>query len=306
MYNNEVKKRYIEEKESKDILAPGFLAKTFAKTKDFEEEFGKDVYDWTKDEVLKYYKYLNTPSQYTLNTLTATLKVYTQWCVQNGIATQNHYVEITTDEILSCVNEEIAGEGILTRDELLKITEDLPNWSDRFIMLALFENVRGIDFVEISNARVDAINGNKIRLCTGREIEISDELRIAAVESAKAEDYYPLTEKQGRVLTFAHNPDLIIKEFPQANTSNEHVRGRRIYERLVRALGYLGVGKKISTTSLVESGRIWYIKNELKRYDISFEDYMISPALRNKMEDRYGKIPNKTAYMKRYGKYIEE
>ena len=51
MYNEDLKKRYIDKKESEVVLAPNFLKNTFTKTEPFEEKLNKDVSSWTRKEI---------------------------------------------------------------------------------------------------------------------------------------------------------------------------------------------------------------------------------------------------------------
>ena len=59
-----------------------------------------------------------------------------------------------------CVNKESLSQMIISREELVKRIDELPNYTDRFMMLAFFEGICGIRYSEMAEAKIDAIHGN--------------------------------------------------------------------------------------------------------------------------------------------------
>ena len=58
LYNEEQKSRYIDKKNSEVTLAPGFLRNLFVKSAPFEEKFGKDICEFTSNEIQEFYNTL--------------------------------------------------------------------------------------------------------------------------------------------------------------------------------------------------------------------------------------------------------
>ena len=67
--------------------------------------------------------------------------------------------------------------------------DQLLNPSDAFIMLALFEGIKGKDFCEIVKLKMSDFNENEVTLCTGRKVIVSNKL-LALAEESNSTDYY--------------------------------------------------------------------------------------------------------------------
>ena len=59
-YNEELKKRYIEEKGTKNLVPYRYFLNAFKKSAEYEFEYDKDLCDWTRYEITEYYKILNS------------------------------------------------------------------------------------------------------------------------------------------------------------------------------------------------------------------------------------------------------
>ena len=78
MYNADLKRRYIEEK-SKEVTVPDyFLESQFKKVSVAENEYNKDVSNFTTNEIIEYYKSLNIHTFDSIVVLNSTLSQYTQ------------------------------------------------------------------------------------------------------------------------------------------------------------------------------------------------------------------------------------
>ena len=56
MYNAEVKFRFIEEKEAETTLPNNYLNRLFNRTEIYEDQLGKDVCNFTFNEIVDMYK----------------------------------------------------------------------------------------------------------------------------------------------------------------------------------------------------------------------------------------------------------
>ena len=261
MYNEEVKKRYIVEKESTTLTPKDFLSRYFEKVQEFEMRFNKDVSCFTMYEIVDFYKTLNTASINSLTVLNSHFSLYTDWCLKQNMVPdcQNHFSEITHDILLTCINTMAMKKSIVTRETLYAWLGELLNASDAFIMLALFEGIRGVEFCEIANLKMSDFSGNKVRLCTGRELTVSNKLVEIAKDSNDTLTYYPIVDESERKLKF-RDEDLIVKNFCNVKDTNDtYVIGRRIYRRLMRNFAYLGIEDWMKASSLIESGKIDFI-----------------------------------------------
>ena len=218
---------------------------------------------------------------------------------------QNHYSEMNHDAFLKCINMMALKRSIVTRETLYSWLEDIPNPSDAFIMIALFEGIRGRDFCEIVNLQMKDFSGNKVKLCTGRELTVSDKLIELANISDTTMEYYAVNRDKIRVLPYL-DEDIIVKNFHNCKTEMDpYGQGRRIYRRLMRNFEYLGVEQWMSASSLEESGRINFIKNRSKELGISPKEFIFSDYVDEidyKYETNLKKL--KVSYFKKFEEYL--
>ena len=64
MYNEEIKNRYIVEKENEVVLPNNYLVLQFNYIEEMEKELNKDVSNFTAYEIIEYYKTFEIPNFY--------------------------------------------------------------------------------------------------------------------------------------------------------------------------------------------------------------------------------------------------
>jgi hypothetical protein len=308
MYNEEVKQRYIIEKESKTYTPKYYLKRLFDKTEEHEVRLDKDVSNFTSYEITDLYKTFNIRSVESLTVMNSHLGLYTDWCLKQNMVMdcQNHFSEMNHDAFLKCINIMALKKSIVTRQTLYTwFEEEILNPSDAFIMLALFEGIRGKDFCEIVNLKMSDFSGNKVKLCTGRELVVSDKLVELAKISDDTMEYYSVNKDNIRTFPYL-DEDVIVKNFHNCkNEIDSYGQGRRIYRRLMRNFEYLRVEQWMSASSLEESGRIDFIKTRSKELGISAKDFIFSDYVDEidyKYETNIKKL--KVSYYKKFEEYL--
>ena len=263
MYNETIKTRYIQEKESTTNMPKDYLVRMFNKAEIFENKLGKDMSNFTVYEIEDFYKTLNLRSLESLTVLHSHLSLYTQWCLQQNLVfdCQNHFVEINGGSLIDYINTMALKKSIITRKTLYELIDGLINPSDAFIMLALFEGIDGEMYCELTNLKMSDFNGNKVKLCTGRELTVSSKLVELAKESNEEKKYYSLVKNKG--FTFLIE-DLIIKNYPNCRQDSQYNKSRRIYHRVRRNFEDIGIDKYMKPKSLLDSGKIDYINTRSK------------------------------------------
>ena len=120
MYNEDIKQRYILEKESTTSTPEGCLKKLFQKTSEYEKRLEKDISSFTVYEIIDFYKTFNTPSQGSLVVINSHLNLYTDWCLKQNLVSdyQNHFYEINHDILQTCINTLALKRSIISREEL--------------------------------------------------------------------------------------------------------------------------------------------------------------------------------------------
>lgn len=83
MYNEEIKKRFLQESDSKNQSGSKiFLLEQFAV---YEDKFGKDIYQMSFDEIKECVNSVEFLESGTLGNAIALIKSYAKWCAQNNI-----------------------------------------------------------------------------------------------------------------------------------------------------------------------------------------------------------------------------
>ena len=301
MYNEERKRQYLKEKSARAILSSNIYSE-FALAQSFEERLGRDLCEWDSGEIIDFYRYHATPSIQSLIQINNMLEGYTTWCIANGLVkdNQNHYSEIKSAQLINCIDYEKLASLIITREQLLKDISDLPNDSDKFLILGIFEGIPTVNEV-LFNVKLQDVNAKEgtIALSNGKTRKFSPELIKYALRAGEEDGYTnmktqktyqlydtgtlikPIIYIPGRVLT---RPMLVInRRFTQC----------RIY------MGW----PEITTATVRDSGRIHYLREKIKETGMPLREYI--SVNREEVEDLFGRIQNLTAYVAIYGKIIE-
>ena len=156
MYNENIKNRYIENKESEVIVPKGYLQNCFKKSEPFEEELGKDISNFTAYEINNFFKTLNISSYESLLVLCNSFQQYTQWCLQQNLVkdSQNHFLEFDKDDLIACLNKIAMQNKIIPKETIYGWCNELVNYGDSFAIIALFEGLKGKNYCEIVNAKI--------------------------------------------------------------------------------------------------------------------------------------------------------
>lgn len=305
MYNKELKQRYIEEKSMEVVLPSNYLECQFNKVSEMEIELDKDVSNFTVYEIIEYYKLLNLSSLGSLSVMNSQFSMYTQWCLQENLVidNQNHFLEITLEHFKLCINKALFDMRIITRETVLNWTNQLPNPKDQFVLLALFEGLKGKDFCEISKLRPEDIKGNIATLCTGREIQISDKLLDIIHDCIEETEYYSITGAGVKRMTLV-DKGYVVKDYPNIKEDvSEFQIGRKIYNGITRTLNYFGMSKIMSANSIAESGKIHMIKERAKELNISNKDYLYSDRIKE-VEEKFNCNIVRSLFWLKYEDYL--
>jgi hypothetical protein len=308
MYNEEIKQRYIAEKEMTTNTPDRYLSRQFDRTEEHELRLNKDLSSFTKQEILNMYKTFNFEAVETLDVMNSHFSLYTQWCLQQNLVPdcQDHFLEMNANDWLSCINLAALKKSVVSLETLYEWFEKLPNPSDKFIMLALFEGLGGQNFCELVNLRMADFDGNTVHLCTGRTLTVSSELVKLARESDNTFIYRGVGSAIDKEVPFK-NEDLIIKNYPNCqDDTDEFQQGRRIYRRLIRNFTILGVDRWMKPNSLVESGKIHYINTRSKELGMTAKEYLFSDYVKE-IKEIYGYDMKRlrVSYLRKYGDYLE-
>lgn len=306
MYDEKLKNAYIDEHEYMNLNLKTVMTKLFNELEPVEEKLNKDSSNFTVAEILDFYKSLCTASLERLLVTNSQMHKYAAYCLKNSLVkdNQNHYEEIGNETLMRCLNLAKAKDKIIAREDLLKEIYQLPNPSDQFLVLAMFEGIGGkknSDFFEL-NAR-DFKDG-KVYL-PNRELEISNVLNSLAEEASNEYVYYAYkADGDFRELNYLSTDTNIIKQMYNAKEDTEAVKRQRIYNKLIRIKNYLG-RECYTRAALLESGRIEMIKEFMREDDTQNLDETIRKH-QKEISYRYGFIYSIPRYILKYGDYFGE
>ena len=306
MFNAEYKERFIIEKNNESIIPKGYLEHQFKRVAEMENKLNKDVSNFTFYEIIEYYKLLNTHSVEFLRVLNSHFSAYTQWCLQQNLVRdgQNHFLEMTLEDYDSCVNKTLFNLKVINKKVIMRWVDELQNPRDKFILLGLFEGIKGKDFCELANLRPGDVNGNIVRLCTGREIKISDKLKYIIEDCIDERIYYSVSGKEKKTMPLIDR-GYIIKDYPNTRDDvSEFQRGRQIYNSIQRLIKCIGVYPSINANQIFESGKLDMIKVRSEELGINCIDYIYSKN-REEVEEKYDCTIKQKTYIMKYKNYLE-
>lgn len=302
MYNQDIKERYIREKSITTVMPEGYLGRMFQKTMPFEEALGKDVCNFSNSEIVNLYKTWNLGSLTSLYVYNNTLQVYTQWCQKECLVVDglNHFQEFNREILSNFVNKSLAERRVVSRGQILSWIEELPNASDGFILLAIFEGIGGTGYEEMIDLRIDDFSGNTVKLCTGRTLEVSNELVTLAEDSAAEEEYFSLNSEKQWSTRVKHDPTLIIKNI--RNTAKRDGFAWRIRARMMKIFSFLDQ-EWMNARYVKLSGEVDFINRRARELGISNKQFVYNHY--NELRDKYRVTSNMALYWSQNRDYLE-
>ena len=168
-------------------------------------------------------------------------------------------------------------------------------------MAALFEGICGIKFVEIRNITPKDFVGNKVKLCTGRELSVPERFVDIAMESAEEYRFWS-GEDGNKILSFDLSDERCFKRIKR--NADPELENYVIIRRL-KKLQLLFNTNAIGSRQLIESGRIDAIKTRMKETGLSAEECLYDKTYRKELYSRYGAIQNIGIYCKKFADLLE-
>ena len=256
MYNSLQKQDFIDNRDKKSAYR--YVENLFDKTEEYEKILNKDVCNFTRKEIEDMLIGFCSDSVLTLKTYLSLLSSYTNYCCAHQLSRDNinHYEEIDTAKFPSYVNQFAYSRHVILRERVLDWVEELYVPSDKFLVLALYEGIKGNDYEELFSLTLDDINKDthQIKLCTGKVIVASKKLvEIAFLSGTTYEVAYAK-----RDIIYMDVPNIIKPRNNVSNNDDAHAR-LRITKQLARIKKELNT-PEVSFTNLYKSGFMWQLR----------------------------------------------
>lgn len=304
MYNAEQKERFLTAREYQNLNIRKLMNTFWKISEPFENAYGKDCSNFTTQEISEMYSSILTHSLQWLYNFNSQMQIYTSWCLSQNliIDNQNHYNELTKKELALFVNVASKDARIISKDDLLSLLPTIPNVSDQFLALAIFEGLGGNQFADFYNLTMDSFDGNNVTVGE-RTLHVSDKLVALAKKSANEyEKYDKYPHRQALQRGYKHSDESIIKDSANAGEPTPARNQRKIYMRLYKLEQDFGVA--LGYNGLHNSGRIDMIKSLMIK-DQETDIKKVIEQHKSEIEYRYGNLhENWSIWLNEYQKYM--
>lgn len=188
MYNKNIKEEYLEivASSSKD-----YISKLLNRIDIYENNIGKDLFDFTEEEIIEMFTSMNSCSVQSLESYASIFRNYTQWAVANNMNCDgiNHYDMISKDQLRNCVNIAMNNQKYIDYEKFKEVIiySDL-NIRQKAAAICCFYgfNVEEMCKTTIGNFDYET---HTITTNTGKKILVDDYLFDILVESCNTYEY---------------------------------------------------------------------------------------------------------------------
>lgn len=293
LFNDEVKSQYLHE-----MILIGSISedtsksysRIFGVTKEKEEALGKDLNQFTLEEIETILYDFKANNRNTVESYARIISSYLNWCVEQGLARRNPlYALNPTDFEKYLTNEEV----YFTDTQLRRWEDRCENYQDAVIIRLLFNGVGGKQLTEIRNLKkseVDFIqrrmklintlssdeNGNPHKF-TERWIDI-DERTASLLLGAMSQKIY--TKRNGDMIPkenirpytdLVDNQYIVRASITKTEKFNNPVDKFVIYRRVQTIAESLGI-EDFTAKFIQRSGMIHYANELIKDEQLTLND----------------------------------
>lgn len=272
--------RFLNEYARSRVIVIASVRAVLNRALEFERKFQKAFYEFTIDEVVEMYKSAHTISDRSLQNANLTLKHAARWIIdEQKLNIQSVYENITKEVIQGCVDSGRKDSLILSKENLTEIQNNLLNWTDKAILLLLFEGVGGnmlkelmfIDWNQISKKDL------KIYFRSGKVVDITEEQYGVLKRAFQEEELvsFGVTKRISKVKSlglYKARFNSLSDNYNIKDAGDVERRYRFAQRRLILISKDLGV--TITSSSVQESGFLHYIKEGMQRSGLEFLQYI--------------------------------
>ena len=248
--------------------------RVFEKSRLLESKYDKDLYGFATIQIQEFYKLLNLSLE-SLIVLNANLVKYGNWALANNLLAdgQNHFTEFDTKLLNRCVSKAALFQSVLTLDKFKDMLRKLDNYQDKFIYYCLFEGIKGQEFSDVTNLKLEDIDQDSktVKLYSNRTIKVPQDFIDISIEADRETLYY------STIRTIRLVPSEYIYKSKEGVTVDDRARSiRRVFNRGVES-------KRISANNVFQSGLIYYLNKRAEELDTTVRDILCNTP--DKCED---------------------
>lgn len=283
MYNKEQKEGFCKDYLRSRVIVKTSLYGFFNKISSYEEELGKDVVNFSREEALDMYRWIKSRSIYTLMNDNTILKAYYAWVkYYHGIANENAYEQISIDDLRECVNRQAS--KLLSREEITEIEDRLLNWSDKAIVELLFLGVAGKNMEDIYAVDEACVKGNKL-VVNGKQFDMTPRLR-ELLPKAFAETEIASYGESLRIFPVEGKGRIYKERCNTRGVDTDDAKFRYFYRRIMLFREYLGINI-LTMKNIATAGMMYRLNEGMRNAGLELREFLKTDEGKEIMS-RYG------------------
>lgn len=259
-----------------------------------EEKFGKDISDFTDEEVIELLKSFQSTDLNGIINIRGSLKLYNKWCRDNGYTSAlNAYNHITREQLLSTVEK----PDNLVYSDVTKVIRTLSNPSDRAFLWCLLYGINGHHSEDILGIREEDISGDTITTVSGKKVTLPLDAISDIRKSCNTYVYY------GQKRRWDYDPldDHMLKK---RNWSLEETE-KRAGDRMTRKMDLINriTGLKYTRSMVKMAGFLHFVRKiiqdnpDLDSWTVFEHPDFIKVKNQYDLSDRYASLRSRYRYM---------
>jgi integrase len=272
LYNVEVKNRYLQSYENEGTQ--NTIRNIFLNAADTERTLGKDLYNFSMEDLSDVFKNLSPKSLSVSNTSGRFIKQYISWCITHGYRDNN-------DNPLNGADKEWYSKFVNRKlkihysyEEFIDLLEDkyMLNGQDQAFLFLIFSGVLGEKFSELTELRYEDFDfDNKTVFIRGRNLKLplSEECLKYVEKAYNQQTYYVynLKTKDFNEKELLPSPYLFKNVKSPRSTENTPVGMSVLYNRLHSLKELLDISH-LTPNAIRQSGMIYHAVLLFEKYGV--------------------------------------
>ncbi|MFS0643762.1 hypothetical protein [Siminovitchia sp. 179-K 8D1 HS] len=266
LFNAEIKQKYLDTIENEGTKTTIYFQLLNAKST--EEQLEKDLYEMNIDEIALVMYDISCSTLTSVTNHLFCYNSYITWAIKEGFTKgSSNFSVLESKDFYEWGKQFVATykTRIFTREKVLKMTNELVNYTDRALILALFEGISGSGFSEILNLKTSDLRQDESKYFahlydsdgTEREIEISKELYENLIRADEEKMYINANEMSTnpRSATSLYvESDRIFKKALRGRQSGENLLDRMFITRKFLLFKKVFNNKYLTARDFLKSG----------------------------------------------------
>lgn len=289
-FNNEFKNKYIESL-NKGYVVPA--QEYFNQSAKFEEKMGKDIALFDKAEWFEFLQSINIITLNKAKQFYAFFATYAKaYISKNSPDSENFYQTITDEDLVEYTSNVVNKEMCIQRDMMLTLVNEIPSPIDQYMVLAIYEGIKGENFTDITMLREEDIDteNNEFHLASGRVVKVSQELVNIALKASAQTVYVtpqsPLSNKTTSAVNLGES-EYVFKIRNNSQTKTAVNNPKRIYDKFLRLKNFFE-NTEFDVPRVLNSGYVCGLQKILKENDKQYLREIADLPETKELSDRYG------------------